>query len=134
LCAPGGANVSHEARTGGRRPDAQGRHGARFRWTLIAACASAAWSAAVLVALAVTGDEALVAWWALGTLAILVAAISVWTEQTDGEPDDGSGGESPRPPPTPPSDWSTSDIDLPSVARDMARWVAHERLEVMRCS
>ena len=52
------------------------------RRLLIAGWSNAAWSTAAVVALAVTHDPILVAWWVLGSEPLLVAVIYRWTEKS----------------------------------------------------
>ena len=73
------------------------------RRLLIAGWSNAAWSTAAVVALAVTHDPILVAWWVLGSEPLLVAVIYRWTEKSNraatGEQDEPPSGGPPDPSP-----------------------------------
>ena len=60
------------------------------RWMLLGAWACAGWSAVGVLAVAATRHAQVLAWWALGLLAILVLLTFLWTEQhSTVDPDNG---------------------------------------------
>ncbi len=95
---------------------------AQPRWLSITGWLSAGWSGVAVVALAVTGRTLILAWWVLGALFLLVAAVVVWTEQavdadTDGGDDDEARGG------TMPSPWGEGDgIDWEAWEQELARF------------
>ena len=94
------------------------------RWILLGAWTCAGWNAIAVPVLAATRHAWVLAWWALGLLAILVLLTYLWTEQpstVDGDAHDQTPSAGPRPP-TPNGgltriDWDRLDSRLLATAQ-----------------
>jgi len=101
------------------------------RWMLLGAWTCAGWSAIAVPVLAATRHSRVVAWWALGLVAMLVLLVFLWTEQQfTVDPDDRDEGPGGSPPP-PSRDRGSSGIDRHCIERVMlaraTQWPAATR-------
>lgn len=89
------------------------------RWILLGAWTCAGWSTIAVPVLAATRHTRVLAWWALGLLAILVLLTHLWTEQPSTVRGDEHDQRPPAGPRTPPPNGGLTGIDWHRLEQEM---------------